>query len=141
MEIWSNNNFYGQRFCKGIWNCYVGKFITFWESEKIKTKANTNCIAINHQSVQSLSHVRLFVTPWTAARQASLSITNSRSLLKGMSIVLVMPSNHLNELISVYSVRVIQFDSFACSCPVFPILFINEGVSFSLYCFTSFVVD
>ena len=45
------------------------------------------------------------------------------------------------ELISVYSVRVIQFDSFACSCPVFPILFINEGVSFSLYCFSSFVVD
>ena len=46
-------------------------------------------------SVQSLSHVRLFVTPWTAARQASLSITNSWSLLKLMSIELVMPSNHL----------------------------------------------
>ena len=46
-------------------------------------------------SVQSLSCVWLFVTPWTAARQASLSITNSRSLLKLMSIELVMPSNHL----------------------------------------------
>jgi len=46
-------------------------------------------------SVQSLSRVRLFVTPWTAARQASLSITNSWSLLKLMSIELVMPSNHL----------------------------------------------
>ena len=45
--------------------------------------------------VQSLSHVRLFVTPWTAACQASLSITNSWSLLKLMSIELVMPSNHL----------------------------------------------
>ena len=46
-------------------------------------------------SVQSLSCVRLLATPWTAACQASLSITNSRSLLKLMSIELVMPSNHL----------------------------------------------
>ena len=46
-------------------------------------------------SVQSLSHVRLFATTWTAAHQASLSITNSRSLLKLMSIKSVMPSNHL----------------------------------------------
>ena len=46
-------------------------------------------------SVQSLSHVQLFATPWTAARQASLSITNSWSLLKLMSIESVMPSNHL----------------------------------------------
>ena len=46
-------------------------------------------------SVQSLSHVQFLGTPWTAVRQASLSITNSRSLLKLMSIVLVMPSNHL----------------------------------------------
>ena len=46
-------------------------------------------------SVQSLSRVRLFATPWTAARQASLSITNSQSLLKLMSIESVRPSNHL----------------------------------------------
>ena len=46
-------------------------------------------------SVQFLSHVQLFATPWTAAYQASLSITNSRSLLKLMSIESVMPSNHL----------------------------------------------
>ena len=46
-------------------------------------------------SVQLLSHVQLFVTPWTAARWASLSITNSQSLLKLMSNELVMPSNHL----------------------------------------------
>ena len=46
-------------------------------------------------SVQSLSHVQLFATPWTAARQASLSITNSQSLLKLMFIESVMPSNHL----------------------------------------------
>ena len=46
-------------------------------------------------SVLSLSHVWLFATPWTAARQASLSITNSQSLLKLMSVESVMPSNHL----------------------------------------------
>ena len=46
-------------------------------------------------SVQSLSCVQLFVTPWTAAHQASLSITNSPSLLKLMSIESMMPSNHL----------------------------------------------
>ena len=46
-------------------------------------------------SVQSLCCVQLFATPWTAALQASLSITNSQSLLKFMSIELLMPSNHL----------------------------------------------
>ena len=46
-------------------------------------------------SVQWLSHVQLFVTPWTAAHQASLSITNSQRLLKLISIESVMPSNHL----------------------------------------------
>ena len=46
-------------------------------------------------SVQLLSHVRLFATPWTAARQASLSITDSQSLLKLMSVELAMPSNQL----------------------------------------------
>ena len=46
-------------------------------------------------SVQSFSHVRLSVTPWTAAHEASLSFTNSQSLFKLMSIKSVMPSNHL----------------------------------------------
>ena len=46
-------------------------------------------------SVQPLSLIQLFATPWTAARQASLSITNSRSLLRLLSIKSVMPSNHL----------------------------------------------
>ena len=50
---------------------------------------------IQFSSVQFLSCVRLFVTPWIAARHASLSITNSWSLLKLMSIESVMPSNHL----------------------------------------------
>ena len=50
---------------------------------------------LSFSSVQSLSRVRLFATPWIAACQASLSITNSQSLLKLMSIKSVMPSNHL----------------------------------------------
>ena len=50
---------------------------------------------MSSSSVQSLSHVRLFATPWTAAHQASLAITNTWSLFKFMSIESVMPSNHL----------------------------------------------
>ena len=53
-------------------------------------------LLVQFSSVQLLSHVRLFGTPWTAARQASLSITNSQSPPKPMSIKSVMPSNHLN---------------------------------------------
>ena len=52
-------------------------------------------ITMTANSVQSLSHVGLFATPGIAAHQASLSITNSQSLLKLMSIELIMPSNHL----------------------------------------------
>ena len=51
--------------------------------------------SIQFSSVQLLSRVQLFVTPWTAACQASLSTTNSQSLLKFMSIESVMPPNHL----------------------------------------------
>ena len=51
--------------------------------------------ATQFSSVQLLSHVRLFATPWTTAHQASPSITNSQSLFKLMSIELVMPTNHL----------------------------------------------
>ena len=72
-------------------------------------------------SVQSLSCVRLFATPWTAACQASLSITNSRNLLKLMSFESVMPSNHLILccplvlLPSIFpSVRVFSNDSVLC---------------------------
>ena len=55
----------------------------------------TQCSLVQFSSVQLLSHVWLFVTPWTAACQSSLSITNPQSLLKLMSIESVMPSNHL----------------------------------------------
>ena len=51
----------------------------------------------SHLVVQSLSHVQLFATPWTAAHQASLSLTISQSLLKLMSVASVMPSNNLNS--------------------------------------------
>ena len=58
-------------------------------------KLTQYCKSIQFSSVQSLSRVRLFATPWTSAHQASLSITNSRSPPKPMSIESVMPSNHL----------------------------------------------
>ena len=77
------------------------------------------------QSVQSLSRVRLFATAWTAARQASLSITNFRSPPKPMSVELVMPSSHLILcrplllLPSIFpSIRVFSNESALCiRCP------------------------
>ena len=79
---------------------------SFKVKEKEKRKFNTLWIYCSNSfilqifiewlvAVQSLRHVRLFATPWTAARQASLSFTISWSLFKLMSIELVMPSNHL----------------------------------------------
>ena len=55
----------------------------------------TKQFSVQFSSVQSLSHVQLFATPWIAARQASLSIANAWSLLKPMSVESVMSSNHL----------------------------------------------
>ena len=60
-----------------------------------KWKQNNLPVDYVSNSVQSLSHVWIFATSWTAAHQASLSITNSQNLLKLMSIKSVMPSNHL----------------------------------------------
>ena len=65
-------------------SCITGEFFTSWATSSAQ-----------FSSLQSLSRVQLFATPWTAAHQASLSITNSRSLLKLMIIESVMPSNHL----------------------------------------------
>ena len=71
-------------------------FIYFFETLLSKHySCITNVTKTMFSSVQLLGYVRLFATPWTAARQASLSITNAWSLLKLMSIALVMPSNHL----------------------------------------------
>ena len=61
----------------------------------MKHKLESRFSSVHFSSVQSLSHVQLFATPGTVAHQASLSITNSWSLLKLMSIELVMSSNHL----------------------------------------------
>ena len=68
------------------------KIIT-WSSRKNMLYLAFNTLQCS--SVQSISHVRLFATPWIAVHQASLSITNSQSLLKPMSIESVMPSSHL----------------------------------------------
>ena len=71
-------------------SCIAGRFFTVWatgEALKMETP--------QFSSVQPLNHVWLLETPWTAALQASLSITNSQSFLKLMSIKLVMPSKHL----------------------------------------------
>ena len=64
-------------------------------NQSILRESTLDIHSVQFSSVQSLSRVRLFVTPWIAACQASLSITNSRSLLKLVSIKSVMPSSHL----------------------------------------------
>ena len=64
---------------------------TQWGKDSLSNKC---CMEDGFSSVQSLSHVRLFVTPWTVACQAFLSMTNSWNLLKLMSIKSVIPSNH-----------------------------------------------
>ena len=76
-SLWSHVLMYFESFWHNLWSIFINIFHSF----------------------QSLSCVQLFVTPWTAACQASLSITNSRSLLKLMSIELVMPSNNLSSVI------------------------------------------
>src|SRR5574337_921809 len=63
--------------------------------QKLHLFASSKLSTTHTSSIQLLRHVLLFVTPWTTARQASLSITNSQSLPKLMSIESVMPSNHL----------------------------------------------
>ena len=73
-----------------------GKLYLLFQINKMnEIKKMRKYIKNNFSSVQSLSRVQLFATPWIAARQASLSITNSWSLLKLMSIESVMPSSHL----------------------------------------------
>ena len=87
------------------WLCYKSKF------PKTKIDATNWQYALQFSSVQSLSHVRLLVTPRAAAQQPSLSISKYRSLIKLMSIESVMPSNHL------ISSSVIPFSSHLQSFP------------------------
>ena len=65
------------------------------KKKKERKKENILLLFLQFSSVQTISHVQLFGTPWTAAHQATLSFTISQSFLKLMSIELVMPSNHL----------------------------------------------
>ena len=69
-------------------SCIAGQCLTIWATREAQT-------VVPLSSVQSLSRVRLFATPWIAARQASLSISISRSSLRLTSIESVMPSSHL----------------------------------------------
>ena len=85
-QIWKTQQ------CPKDWKRSV--FISIPKKGNAKECSNYHKIALS--SVQLLCHVQLFVTPWTTARQAFLSINNSRSLLKLMSVELVMPSNHFN---------------------------------------------
>ena len=74
------------------------KTLMHWQAGSLPLVPPGKCTlssSVQSSSVQLLSHVRLFATPWTAARRASLYIINSRSLLKLMSTESVMPSNHL----------------------------------------------
>ena len=80
------------------WFIYVsfpGHSIIFWMGNNKLVNIFSVLARNRFSSVQSLSRVRLFATPWIAARQASLSITNSQSSLRLKSIESVMPSNHL----------------------------------------------
>ena len=102
----------------------TGEEVKFRDQKMVKefgTNHITGVPGVQFSSVQSLSRVQHFATPWTAARQASLSITNSRSLPKFMSIELVMPSNHFNFcrplllLPSIFpSIRVFSNESVLC---------------------------
>ena len=74
---------------------YIVQYSSHYPQDYWAPELDFNFYLILISSVQSLSHVWLFVTPWTAAHQASLSITSSQSLLRLMSIESVMPSNHL----------------------------------------------
>ena len=107
------------------------------------------CLVKQDSSVQSLGRVQLFATPWTAAHQASLSITNSRSLLKLMSIESMMLSSHLIlccpclHLPSIFpSIRVFSNESVLCikwpkywSFSISPSNEYSELIFFRIYCF------
>ena len=106
-------------------NYVLPQFLIHWGENFLKFQSL--------ESVKLLSHVQLFVTPWTAAQQASLSITNSRSLPKLMSIESVMPSNYLTLCCSLLllpsifpSIRVFSNESALC------IRWPNIGISASV---------
>ena len=95
--------FFNQDYCKSIdviiiqkWSRFtLSLLINFCKSEGSRNLSTSILYGKGFSSVQSLSRVQLFVTPWTAAHQASLSITSSQNLLKLTPTELVMPSSHL----------------------------------------------
>ena len=87
--------FVWSRGCDMQWEALIKDLDIFTFAWNVCRKYINLLLELVFSSVQSLSCVRLFATPWTAARQASLSITNSQSLPKLMSFESVMPSNHL----------------------------------------------
>ena len=110
LPSWKHKPHEGRNLCHSICHCDLCV---------LKCLVHNRCSILS--SVQSLSSVRLIVTPWIAAHQASLSITNSWSLLKLMSIESVMPSNHLilcqslHLLLSIFpSIRVFSNESVLC---------------------------
>ena len=89
LPIWTTAAFVNAFFLS-LWWCYIFLVFSYFLSVSFAgSSLSSSC------SVQSLGHYQLFTTPWTAARQASLSITNYGNLPKLMSIESVMPSNHL----------------------------------------------
>ena len=92
-SIWWNIKF--SKYCKLYNNIKIYKIKARWPRYASEQLDSLTHICLSFSSVQSLSPVRLFVTPWTAVHQASLSITNSQSPPKPMSLESVMPSNHL----------------------------------------------
>ena len=88
------NNVCASRMAMPCWNWSIVQYsmLTWFQ---IGNYQLWGIVQVQFSSVQSFSRVRLFATPWITARQASLSITNSRSLSKPMPIELVMPSSHL----------------------------------------------
>ena len=96
MRFWKRWHYSDREWISGCKTLRVGKSVTTKEgsTEELFEMIEILCILII-VIVQRLSHVQVFMTPWTAAHQASLSFTNSRSLLKLMCIESVMPSNHL----------------------------------------------
>ena len=103
-SLWSHGLQHTRLLCPPLSRCtyttnlkilyYFSGFDDVWNCLAFKT-FNLLSLLPFLSSVQLLSHVRLFATPWTAAHEASLSIINSQSLFKLKSIESVMPSNHL----------------------------------------------
>ena len=136
----------------GVWNCLKAPpthiWVLGWNDLMAELQWSGNLRTyrqpLHHESiqvvtlltsVQLLSHVWLFATPWTAACQASLSITNSWSLLKLMSIESVMPSNHL-----------ILYCPLLLPPSIFPSITVCSNVSFlrirwPKYCSFSFIIS